>query len=195
MAKKLLEDFGMIVQKIAMLFFSQSNDFFLLRDGTVLEINSLCGTRTFKKYGYLDGIKRVQQQKADYTIIRDERERLLSAYNKKVISRDDWRKSLLRLSTGIKYQLKFDEFIRVLISRKEKSLFIDKHFKPSSASGKPILISELGKTPTLKPYVTETIGRRAKSSEQVAKKSILYKTNITASEEALITYYIGLFNA
>lgn len=195
MAKELLGDFGMIKEKIASRLFGQENDFFLLNNGVILEINSLCGTRTFTKFGYLDGIKRVRPQKADFTIVRDEKERLLSAYNKKIIVNDDWKKSLLRLSTGLKYQMEFTKFMQILIERKDRHLFIDKHFRPSKSTGKPIYISELKTNPILSPCTIQTISRREKSSEEVARSSVFYKTNTSLDENKLIDSYMRLFDA
>ena len=81
---------------LASIFFPQENDFpFELSNGIVIEVNSLCASRTFLKYGFLSGITSIKRKPraADITIVRDEYARLLPVYNKKIID-DDWKKSI-----------------------------------------------------------------------------------------------------
>lgn len=175
--------------------FKQSNDFFRLKNGLVLEINSLCGTRTFTKFGYLNDIKAVEPQIADITIIRDEKERLLSAYNKKIIAKDDWKKFFLRMSIGVDAGIEFSKLIQVLISRKNTGKFIDKHFMPCSATGNPLTIEALKSDKTLYSLVSKTIERREKNSLEVSGKNKRFKKKITNEETKLILKYMDLYNA
>jgi hypothetical protein len=177
------------------LLFNQENDHFKSSDGIVVEVNSLCGSRSFVAFGHLDGFKRIKPQRADITIIRDESLRLLSAFNKKIVARDDWRKTALRRSIGINRTMDFNDFIEHLIERKLKEKFIDKHFKPCTGTGKKFTIDDIAESATLSKIFEHTFMFRIKSSSEVASKYDSYKSSLLTCDVELVRNYLSLYHA
>lgn len=138
-----------MLRDVALSFFSQSNEFFKTAELGLIEVNSLCGTRTFNSLcqEHPDLITRVDNTgllEPNLTVVRDEKVRLVSAYNKKVLGvHSDFRKHLLLYSMGIKPDSSFEAFIRALLARRAADKEIDKHFKPCSGKGERVDIDTL----------------------------------------------------
>lgn len=152
-------------------------------------------TQTFNKYG-----KRIRQSelythpnKKKYLLVRSENERLLSAYNKKILGVDtDWRKTLLLHSTRLTPQMSFAQFMRKLIENRKRNLFIDRHFIPLKE-----LYSELT-IQTQKTSIKDFIrlypnlkNARVKSTNDVIGKS--KKNELDEYEQNLISEYLTLW--
>ena len=177
------------------LLFNQENDHFKSSDGLVVEVNSLCGSRSFVAFGHLDGFERIKPQRADITIVRDENLRLLSAFNKKIVARDDWRKAALRRSIGINKTMDFKDFVEHIIERKLNERFIDKHFKPCKGTGKKVTIDEIRENSTLSRIFEHTFMFRIKSSSDVASKYDGYKPSLLTCDIKLVRDYVSLYYA
>lgn len=177
------------------LIFNQDNDYYLLKDGKILEINSLCATRTFKKFSKFDDAKLVKPCKADYTIVRSENDRLLSAYNKKIVAKDDWKKIILRASLGVYGQISFIDFINRLIYLKKNSKFIDKHFRPCFASGEKVSLKNVAQHAKLAEQVKQTINQNVKSSKDVASRFAGFKATLSPFEISVVSRYLSLYDA
>lgn len=180
---------------LATILFSQENDFFELSNGRVIEVNSLCASRTFMKYGVLSGITCVKSKPpvVDITIVRDEYARLLSAYNKKIIADDDWKKSFLRAAVGLRKNMSFESFVQTLVDRKKRALFIDKHFRPCTSVGTAMTLEGVKYDSSLGPLVWETLSRKTKSSAEVAAKKTKFKEHLSDSERRLVSDYLRLY--
>ena len=124
--------------------------------------------------------------------MRDEYARLLSAYNKKIIADDDWKKSILRGVVGLRKNMSFEAFVQTLADRKRKALFIDKHFRPCTAVGTVMTLEEVKSDTSLGPLVWETLSRKVKSSAEVAAKKPGFKEHLSDSDRRLVSEYLRL---
>lgn len=151
-------------------------------------------TQTFNYYG-----KRIKYEelktfrKRPLLLIRSDEERLLSAYNKKVLGvKTDWKKRLLLLSNGITSEMSFTQYLEKLIINRRKGRFIDRHFVPLKVlyskidtSVEKITIQEL-----LLKY-PELANTRLKSSKAVVGNS--RKCDLNIYETQLVDEYLELW--
>jgi len=181
------------------MIFRQVNDFFLIND-IVVEVNSLCGTRTFysmSKDGLIKTIKTngKKTETADITIIRNEEDRMLSAYNKKILGRySDIKKNVLLLESGLFLVSTFDEMLVNLIERYISNKHIDKHFRVCTSTSVNVIkleqffdLSFLGND--VREYMKTT---RVKSSSSLVGERALVKNKLTSNQNMLLKNYIGM---
>lgn len=155
-------------------------------------------TQTLKEYArpvrqskkqeglYLPGIENC------FALWRPEIDRLISAYNKKVIpAKKTYRKKLLLSSTGLDFDMTYEEYICRLLSRQLNGLFIDRHFLPQSVLLAPYLnnVPVLGlESEELQNILGSIAQVKIKSSVSVAgmravDKSQLHALSLEMSEE------------
>jgi hypothetical protein len=178
------------------LIFKQHLEKYKAPNGVVVGVNPLCGSRTFEYLAAKGVIRKVGHETiTTLIVVRNEEERILSAYNKKIVSQSDWKKVVLRRLNGMKQGMSFTDFMCVLIRRKSHGYFIDKHFRPCTKQGGSLM----NITDTY--FLEKTLGieekslmnTKVKSSESVMPKGVSAKKNLTARESKLFKRYIGSY--
>jgi hypothetical protein len=187
------------IPSVAKLLFGSRNDLFFIKNVGVIEVNPLCGTRTFytacaehpseiKSLKYFD-------LNISYTIVRDEGSRLKSAYNKKVVAvNTDWRKRVLLLASGIPSTVTFREFMDLLIRYKGAGKYIDRHFRPCEInSSKAVHILDfinLCDNKIIKEYL---LVNRIKSSFSLASTNPRYLMEFLPEDLARVNQYLEMY--
>lgn len=115
-----------------------------------------------------------------YTFIRSNARRLISAYNKKILFRNgSLGKLFLLYSSGLQAVASFDEYLRVLIFRKENGLFIDRHFRaipPFDGNGKCLDIDHISESDLCyQPELKEIFSIKSRSSQELARHNEIFK--------------------
>lgn len=106
--------------------------YFKLINGNIVACPPLCMTQSMF-YMASKNIVSFQRQanKVDFLITRPEIDKLASGYNKKIVAgKDSIMKQLLLSSTGLNVDNSFEEMLKILIMRRDKNIYIDKHFLP-----------------------------------------------------------------
>lgn len=102
------------------------------RYGKTICVPPLCMTQTFsklEKMGCVYKVKAYDSSSADYLLTRPEIDRLISAYNKKVISRSGIKKRLLLYCAEIPPLVCMRGLIDLLKEKRRRNQWTDKHFK------------------------------------------------------------------
>jgi len=179
--------------------FKNENPLYLIKNVGIVEVNALCGTRSFN-----EACKRLPSEirlfngnsdAVEYTIVRDEKHRLVSAYNKKVLATNtDWRKYILLFANGLSTNIQFVKYIDTLIDAKKSGLIIDKHFRPCTAlSNNRIELDqfiEVCDNNSIKLYLNENKIRS--SSAMLAEKAYRLES-LNNDVIKKINLYLGLY--
>ena len=185
---------GIILKKA----FNQSLEIFITKGNKIFGVNPLCGSRTFAELARKKIIKvdTRNSNKLDFIITRDETERLISAYNKKIIANDDWKKLALRWSSYLKFKMSFNDYLKALILMKKNNIFIDKHFKPCTEDNANELI-EISNSSRLEELIgleeNYLKNNKTKSSKDVAGNEAININNIDNEGKLLLDEYFGLY--
>ena len=185
-----------LLRILAIKIFKSKERFLIYSYRDVIIITApLVMTQTFNRYGRRIKYDRMNMSmyKA-YLLVRSEEERLLSAYNKKVIGvKTDWKKKLLLLANDLSAEMDFTQFLQKLIQNRKEGRFIDRHFVPLKASytelGIDFATISIQELLALYPELSDI---KIKSSEVVVGK--LRKRNLNLSEKQLINEYLGLWS-
>ena len=185
-------------RELAFTFFDQNNDFFKIKDFGIVEVNALCGSRTLHQLARSSDLVTVTKFDTNpkVSIVRDDRLRMVSAYNKKVKAvNTDWRKRLLLYANDLDADFSFIQFLNTLIQRKINGLKIDKHFRPCRGDGEIFLrLDQFGSYINV-PFVEEYLVRnKFQSSEQLLGKSSLKYSALSVKEKDTLESYLRLFS-
>ena len=178
------------------LLFNDGLEYYKTRSGAFIGVNALCASRTLKalcSLGELTAVSKVE--KIDICIYRSEEKRILSAYNKKVLSNNDWKKIILRKLNNLYFGMEFNEFLEVLIERKKRGMFIDKHFAPCFLGGVVNVSIDNKKALCSALEIDNQIlnDLHVASSESVISKHFELKQSLTPSELNLLNQYLDLY--
>jgi hypothetical protein len=192
-----VERFKIFLNKaLLLLVFNQNIESFISQRGVVVGVNPLCGTRTFLKLTSIDLLSLNKKGLSlDAVIVRDEYERILSAYNKKVQSRNDFKKDILRQLSGLRFGMSFTQYIVTLIDRKMKGYFIDKHFSPCKTHEKNNISIKDSRTVELKLSLPAGYldALKVKASSDVVSPNLSQKLRMSNDEKQLVTLYLALY--
>jgi len=157
---------------------------------------SLLSNNSFSQCSY----ENYKKSKQKIFLFRSDKNRLISAYNKKIKFRDnDLNKLFLLKSTGLANVESFADYLRVLSFRKQTNRFIDRHFQ-CYKNGCPhffnikIDIDNIDKKLLKKEIFMEIFSNKIKSSELLSKdrKPISFN-NLNDLDKKNLQSYIGLW--
>jgi len=166
--------------------------FFL--DGKIVFAAPLVMTQTLSHIAKrISNEEAFKNQAEKYILIRSEHERLLSAYNKKIIGcPTDWRKNYLLLSSSLNSSMSFSEFVQQLIYNRMSGLFIDRHFVPQSFLYEPCFLHatslEINRASCMFPVLKK---HHLKSSAEVAGAD--KKNGLSSYEKTTLARYLSLW--
>ena len=193
----------MILSKAAELYFSLKEPVltFKIKRGLIIHTCPLVMTQTLIYASNVQriGLKESSSQDTRFLLVRDELDRMLSAYNKKVPpSRTDRNKRFLLRSSGLASHMKFDEFLYVLKERKIRKQFIDRHFIPQVSLIKKVNLPPCEKlvlgSDIFKKILGDVASIKIASSKEVTGVSRITPANLSVSDKMELKEYLALYD-
>lgn len=183
-------------ESLQRLLFNQELEFYKTRLNKIVAVNPLCGSRTLhhlSKEGYLSRSESIPYP--HYCVFRDEKKRFLSAYNKKILSSNDWKKIVLRNLNGLALGMSFTDFLLTLLARKKAGKYIDKHFRPCIKTGRQsISIDDSNAlSEALEIPLTLLSNNKFATSREVVDKRFGTLTTLSAADHKLLESYLSLY--